>query len=117
MKGRTNGKPFVKGDPRINRKGRPKGFDDLRDLARSLAEEKVRIPDGPYAGQTKMNAEIILRNLMKNDGYKFLEIAFGKVPAPIEVSGGIDLIYEISDKALPKIEPRPKNGDGGTSKP
>ena len=32
---------FVKGDPRINRKGRPRSFKELRDLARQIAEEKA----------------------------------------------------------------------------
>jgi hypothetical protein len=30
-------KPFAKGDKRINRKGRPKTFDALRQLAQTIA--------------------------------------------------------------------------------
>ena len=35
-------KPFVKGDPRINRKGRPKSFDALRSLAQEIAHEAAK---------------------------------------------------------------------------
>jgi len=38
--GRNRGH-FTKGDPRINRNGRPKSFDGLRTLARQIALEFV----------------------------------------------------------------------------
>ena len=90
--GKATGKPFVKGDPRINRKGRPKSFDKLRELAQQLANEQAQgnggapiIIDGHIATQ----AEMILRQMMKDNPEKFVEIAYGKVPAPVEVSGEI----------------------------
>ena len=43
--GGITGKGFVKGDPRINRKGRPKSFDALRALAQEIAHEEA-ISDG-----------------------------------------------------------------------
>ena len=36
---RKPGGKFVKGDPRINRNGRPKSFDALRALAQEIAHE------------------------------------------------------------------------------
>jgi hypothetical protein len=87
------GKPFVKGDKRINRKGRPKSFDKLRELAVSLANEAatatkdgVSIPitiDGHQATQIEM----LLRTMMRENPARFVEIAYGKVPDQIELGG------------------------------
>ena len=92
---RGGGKPFVKGDPRINKTGRPKAFDFIRDLAQQIGAEIDPIIK-------KTNAEIVLRKLMREDGAKFLEIAYGKVPAPIELSGQID-----SNVNVTFVMPRP----------
>ena len=79
---------FKKGDPRINRKGRPKSFDALRRLAQQIACEVVKDPDldAPVS-----RVELMLREMAgSGDARKavpFLEIAYGKVPAPVEVTG------------------------------
>ncbi len=101
-KEKTSGS-FVKGDPRINRKGRPKNFDALRELAQSIAQEVAKRHD-------KKTGEIVD---IERDGHKvtiieaimldwatskevakqkaFQEIAYGKVPdkQEVELSGGI----------------------------
>jgi hypothetical protein len=80
------GKPFVKGDPRINRKGRPKTFDALRELAISIAREKALSGGQPIIlnGHVVTAAEVILRQWAQSKEFQkqkgFLEIAFGKVP-------------------------------------
>lgn len=94
--------PFTKGDPRINRKGRPKSFDKLRELAQHLANEPatvdgkpVILQDGSAATQTQM----ILLKMMRENPERFLEIAFGKVPQPVDVNanGKIELVVKYAD--------------------
>jgi len=91
--GGITGKGFVKGDPRINRKGRPKSFDALRALAQQIASETASDKDGTPAeinGHIATNVEIILRAMMKDKrtAQQFLEIAFGKVPSQLDVTSG-----------------------------
>jgi len=90
--GSANRGRFTKGDPRINRKGRPKTFDQLRRLALSLLNEPAKGPDGqPLAidGHIATNVEIILRSAMRHPRFAqwILEVAYGKVPDKVEVSG------------------------------
>jgi hypothetical protein len=75
--------PFVKGDPRINRKGRPKSFDKLRELALTLAHEVVTTQQGEMTA-----VEVILRQMAKDPKQReiFLQYAFGKIPDKLEVN-------------------------------
>ena len=88
-----NSKPFVKGDPRINRKGRPKSFDALRTLAQDIAHEKAKAGGNTVVidGHSVTVAEAILRQMAQSknpaERARFLEIAFGKVSQAVEVSG------------------------------
>ena len=89
-----NLKPFVKGDPRINRKGRPKSFDQLRALAQKLSHEPM--------GETGRTAvEMILRKLAMENPERFLEIAYGKVPQPVEMTGkdggALEIVVKYAD--------------------
>lgn len=77
------GKPFVKGDARINRKGRPKSFDALRALAQQIAHETIDTQDGTQ----RTVIEAIVRRMVTEDPKLFLEYAFGKVPTPVEHTG------------------------------
>jgi len=82
--------PFVKGDPRINRKGRPKSFDALRALAISIAREDATDKKGEpliWAGKPVTYAEFVLRSWIfdRNHQKDFIEAAFGKVPDKLDV--------------------------------
>lgn len=76
---------FVKGDPRINRTGRPRSFDKLRDLAQELSDEIARDQAGQpvtHMGEVMTNIEVLMRKMMIDDPGRFVEIAYGKVPTP-----------------------------------
>lgn len=82
MGSKTSGS-FVKGDKRINRRGRPKSFDALRALAQTIAHEDIS--DGMTV------TEAILRKWAGSKDprlqLQFMEVCFGKVPNPVEISG------------------------------
>ncbi len=104
--------PFVKGDPRINRKGRPKSFDALRTLAQDISGELLQASNGETV--TRIEALLRVMSSSKNpaDRGLFLAYAYGKPAQPI---GGttelgpikIELIEGYSyDAAVAAIAPR-----------
>ena len=87
-------KPFVKGDPRINRKGRPKSFDGLRSLAQEIAHEAAKSQAGQPVvidGHVVTITEAIMRSwAMSKDPrlqQKFIEVAYGQVPSVTRLEG------------------------------
>lgn len=77
----------------INRKGRPKTFDAFRQLAQQVAHEAATQGGEPLVinGHIVTVAEALLRSLASSknprDRALFLEYAYGKPPAAVEVSG------------------------------
>ena len=89
------GKPFVKGDKRINRGGRPKSFDALRKLAQKIAGELPEESD-----VTRVTEMLIEMSKSKNpsDRALFLAYAFGKPKEELDIknSGETKVIIEYS---------------------
>ena len=86
-----NLKPFKKGDPRINRKGRPKSFDAWRKLTQSILHEVALDKDGEPViinGHIATKAEVIAREWLSDAKHQLdlIEIAFGKVPQAVDVT-------------------------------
>ena len=99
--------PFVKGDPRINRKGRPKSFDQLRQLAQQIAHEEAKKGDEPIVigGHVVTVSEAILRQWATSKDPRlqqaFIAYAYGRVPDKTELTGedgqAIKILVEYAD--------------------
>jgi hypothetical protein len=103
--GGVTGKGFKKGDPRINRNGRPKSFDALRKLMQEQAGEIALDANGnPITdknGRPRTNAEMFVEAWMKDRKQRkaFAEFAWGKPKEEIELnqSGQTKVIIEYAD--------------------
>jgi hypothetical protein len=103
-----NLKPFQKKDPRINRKGRPKSFGELRELAQQIAHEEVK------AGDKRLTVvEAIMRQWAQSKDPRlvqaFINYAYGTPPAKTEVTGADGGPLEIKDVSdvISKLLPEP----------
>ena len=85
---KKNLKPFAKGDPRINRNGRPKGFDEVRALAIEIANEKIT----KASKYTRLEKMLMDMSNSRNpaDRKLFLAYAYGQPPTKVELEGNIN---------------------------
>ena len=94
-------KPFVKGDPRINRNGRPKSFKAFRELALSIAHEEAKSNGAPVVidNHKATVSEMVLRQWASSKNHilqkAFIEIAFGKVPDALDVTSTGTVIFKV----------------------
>jgi len=81
-----NLKPFQKGDPRINRRGRPRKSDLIAQLAKSLLEEPIEIG---RENQTITRLESILREWLDSGNFQkklaVIQYAYGRIPDESDV--------------------------------
>lgn len=86
--GIENLRPFTKGDPRINRLGRPKSYEKLRELAQEIAGDRTKDENG----ETIIIAMFKAMSKSKNpaDRKLFLEYAYGKVKEELDITTGGD---------------------------
>jgi hypothetical protein len=87
--------PFVKGDKRINRKGRPKSFDALRKLAIKIAGENLE-PENI----TRIEAMLRVMSSSRNpaDRALFLAYAYGKPKEQLDLTSGGEAITFIVER-------------------
>lgn len=90
-----NATSFKKGDPRINRNGRPKTFDAARTLAQQIAHEVAKVGGNEVVidGHRVTVTEAVLRSWATSKDPRlqmaFMEWAYGKPPTPVDVKGSV----------------------------
>ena len=92
---------FKKGDARINRKGRPRSFDALRELAQQIAHEEAKQNGQPLVidGHVVTVTEAIMRSWATSKDPRlvqaFMAYAYGKPPDVIngDQDGGPVVIH------------------------
>jgi hypothetical protein len=113
-----NLKPFVKGDKRINRNGRPKSFDALRKLAVRIAGETI--PGASGEDITRIEAMLKVMSSSKNPADKalFLAYAYGKPKEELNVNFEKPLVFDyakfINSATRPIEDSDPPGQDEGS---
>ncbi len=106
FRGAKDGKPFTKGDPRINKKGRPKTLPDLKELLTQV------LGDQDEDGKTYMEAILImLRNralgtTKEGDpkaGAELMDRAYGKSKQSQELDITLEKLEKLDDESLEKL--------------
>ena len=87
QRGGISVKGLVKGDARINRKGRPRSYDQLRKLAQAIANETTTDNEGNQITTIVAILRSWATSKQPSLQIAFVEYAFGKVPDKHEHDG------------------------------
>ena len=88
------GKPFVKGDPRIYRKGRPPRAETARQIFRELGNEETE-----YKGVKMPKHKAVMLSIIEgaiggdvHDKRLYMEYLYGKPAQRVELDAAVDVI-------------------------
>ena len=90
-----NLKPFVKGDKRINRNGRPKSFDALRKLAVKIAGETIPGASGEEITRIEAMLRVLTSSKNPADRALFLAYAYGKPKDEVDLTSKGEALHFI----------------------
>ena len=88
--GGVTGKGFVKGDPRINHKGRPRVPKNAAELNKLLAQIAAEEITNPNTGEQVRRIDALLRSMFTSkapaDRQYVIDRMFGKIPQATDVT-------------------------------
>ena len=110
------GKPFVKGDARINRKGRPhvpKNIRELNSVIDEIFEEQEEIQKGKKIDKLRITINRLLLSPNPSGAIYILDRRFGKVKDEVVISSESieQLLQYLPDDLLERIAQGEKIGD------
>ncbi len=95
--GKTPSKPFVKGDPRINRKGRPKKGETFAEYVRNFMEAEDEAK-GTIVAEMMQIAVKRARMGQFQFWEQLVNRAYGKVPDKVEINKDDDIDLSLLPK-------------------
>lgn len=101
-------KPFVKGDPRINRKGPPKKIVRLQNLLEAVFGIEVESPDEIKKSDVGKILAAMTKAAKKGNVHaanSLLDRMYGRPKQSVEVSGVLEAREEVS-KLMPFAKPK-----------
>jgi len=86
----VRGKPFVKNDPRLNKKGRPRVPKNAHELNKLLAQIAAEEITNPNTGEQVRRIDALLRSMFTSkapaDRQYVVDRMFGKIPQATDVT-------------------------------